>query len=107
MEVCIHTDILLCAFTNAALSSRATIVNALVDAGHNVLITGIGGGVALLAMQICIAKGATVYVTSGNPTKIEKAVKIGAKAGVNYKDSKSYQPPISWVGRIKRGSFTL
>ncbi|KAG7098313.1 hypothetical protein E1B28_000274 [Marasmius oreades] len=66
---------------------RATMINGLVSANQNVLITGIGGGVALTALQLCIAKGANVYVTSGSPEKIEKAKKLGAKGGVSYKDS--------------------
>ena len=52
------------------------------------LITGIGGGVALIVLQLCIAKGASVYVTSSNPEKIQKAIALGAKGGANYKDSK-------------------
>ncbi|KAH9950219.1 NAD(P)-binding protein [Amylocystis lapponica] len=64
---------------------RAAVVNAQVEKGDNILITGIGGGVALLAMQICLARGATVYVTSGSEEKIRKAISLGAKAGVNYK----------------------
>lgn len=63
-------------------------VNAQVQKGQNVLITGIGGGVALIAMQICLAKGANVYVTSGNEVKIQKAISLGAKGGANYKESK-------------------
>ena len=59
-----------------------------VGPGQNVLITGIGGGVALIAMQICIAKGASVYVTSGSHEKIQKAITLGAKGGARYKDSK-------------------
>ncbi|KAL0575682.1 hypothetical protein V5O48_006293 [Marasmius crinis-equi] len=66
---------------------RATMVNGLVSSGQNVLITGIGGGVALTALQLCLAKGANVYVTSSSPGKIEKAANMGAKGGVNYKDS--------------------
>jgi len=69
---------------------RAVIVNAQVQEGQKVLITGIGGGVALLALQICLAKGATVYVTSGSDDKILKAVQLGAKAGVNYNLSTSH-----------------
>ncbi|EAU80627.1 hypothetical protein CC1G_10194 [Coprinopsis cinerea okayama7 len=65
---------------------RATMVNAQVKAGQNVLITGIGGGVALIALQLAVAAGASVYVTSGNPEKIQKAISLGAKGGVNYKD---------------------
>ncbi|KAH6902699.1 hypothetical protein BKA70DRAFT_1516572 [Coprinopsis sp. MPI-PUGE-AT-0042] len=65
---------------------RATVVNAAVKPGHNVLITGIGGGVALLALQFCVALGASVYVTSGNPEKVRKAVELGAKGGVTYQE---------------------
>jgi len=64
---------------------RAVAVKAQVTKGSNVLITGIGGGVALTALQLCLGLGASVYVTSGDPRKIEKAVKLGAKGGVNYK----------------------
>lgn len=63
-------------------------MNANVRPGQNVLITGIGGGVALIALQLCIAKGASVYVTSGNPEKVQKAIALGAMGGANYKDSK-------------------
>ncbi|KAG0693074.1 hypothetical protein DFH29DRAFT_965780 [Suillus ampliporus] len=64
---------------------RAAIVNAGASKDQNILITGIGGGVALLAMQLCLAKGANVYVTSGSEEKIRKAITLGAKGGVNYK----------------------
>lgn len=63
------------------------MVNARVKSNDNVLITGIGGGVALLALQICVALGANVYVTSGSQDKIAKAVTLGAKGGVIYKNS--------------------
>lgn len=66
---------------------RATIINGAVKKGDNVLITGIGGGVALIALQICVAQGANVYVSSGSEGKIRKAVELGAKGGVNYKAS--------------------
>ncbi|KAF5334516.1 hypothetical protein D9611_013793 [Ephemerocybe angulata] len=67
---------------------RAAIINAKVKPGQNILITGIGGGVALLAMQFCLATGANVYVTSGKQEKIDKAIELGAKGGFNYKDDK-------------------
>lgn len=54
-------------------------------AGRNILITGIGGGVALNALQFAVAKGCNVYVTSGSEEKIKRAIEMGAKAGVNYK----------------------
>ncbi|KAK3319250.1 hypothetical protein B0H66DRAFT_263812 [Apodospora peruviana] len=54
--------------------------------GKNVLITGIGGGVALQTLQFAVAMGCNVYVTSGDQEKIEKAKAMGAKGGVIYKE---------------------
>lgn len=54
--------------------------------GENVLITGIGGGVALQTLQFAVAMGANVFVTSGDQEKIEKAKGMGAKGGVVYKE---------------------
>ncbi|KXJ95750.1 hypothetical protein Micbo1qcDRAFT_28521 [Microdochium bolleyi] len=54
--------------------------------GRNILVTGIGGGVALQVLQFAVAKGCSVYVTSGDPAKIEKARKLGAAGGVSYRD---------------------
>lgn len=54
--------------------------------GKNVLITGIGGGVALQVLQFVVAMGSNAYVTSGDQAKIDKAVKLGAKGGVIYKN---------------------
>ncbi|KAJ9636485.1 hypothetical protein H2204_005318 [Knufia peltigerae] len=54
--------------------------------GKNILITGIGGGVALMALQFAVASGANVYVTSGSREKILQAKSLGARDGVNYKD---------------------
>jgi NADPH:quinone reductase-like Zn-dependent oxidoreductase len=64
-------------------------VNARIVRGHNVLVTGIGGGVALLAMQLCLALGARVYVTSGSDAKLAHAVALGAAGGVNYTHGQS------------------
>jgi NADPH:quinone reductase-like Zn-dependent oxidoreductase len=55
--------------------------------GKNILITGIGGGVALMALTFATASGASVWVTSGDQAKIDKAVKLGAKGGVIYKEA--------------------
>lgn len=53
--------------------------------GRNILVTGIGGGVALQVLQFGVALGCNVYVTSGDAAKIEKAKAMGAKGGVVYK----------------------
>jgi zinc-binding alcohol dehydrogenase/oxidoreductase len=40
----------------------------------------------LFAFQFALAAGANVFVTSGSPEKIERAMAMGAKGGVNYKE---------------------
>lgn len=55
--------------------------------GAAILITGIGGGVALMALRFAVARGAHVFVTSSSEEKIQKAVELGAAGGVNYKES--------------------
>ncbi len=70
----------------AALTAyRAVFTKANVRAGESVLITGIGGGVALFALQFAIAVGAKVFVTTGSAEKIQRAIALGALGGVNYK----------------------
>lgn len=56
-------------------------------AGRNILVTGIGGGVALSALQFAVAMGCNVYVTSSDASKLEKAKQLGAKGGISYKES--------------------
>lgn len=53
--------------------------------GENVLVTGIGGGVALNVLQFAVGWGCNVFVTSGDQGKIEKAKGLGAKGGVSYR----------------------
>ncbi|MBL7808937.1 MAG: zinc-binding dehydrogenase [Saprospiraceae bacterium] len=55
--------------------------------GERILITGIGGGVALMVLQFAVAAGAEVYVSSSSSEKIQKAVSLGAKGGVSYRES--------------------
>ncbi|QSZ30228.1 hypothetical protein DSL72_004750 [Monilinia vaccinii-corymbosi] len=54
-------------------------------AGKNILVTGIGGGVALNVLQFAVGLGSNVFVTSGDWGKIERAKGLGAKGGVSYK----------------------
>ncbi|KAJ2896990.1 zinc-binding dehydrogenase [Zalerion maritima] len=58
------------------------------ERGRNILVTGIGGGVALQVLQFAIAMGCNVYVTSGDEAKIERAKTLGAKGGVTYKNAR-------------------
>ena len=67
---------------------RAVASKARVQAGENVLVTGIGGGVALFALQAAVARGANVWVSSASPAKIARAVALGARGGVLYSAEK-------------------
>jgi len=66
---------------------RALFSRAQLKAGERVLITGVGGGAALFALQFALAAGAQVWVTSGSPGKIERAKTLGATGGINYRDA--------------------
>ena len=52
--------------------------------GRNILVPGIGGGVALFVMQFALAAGCKVYVTSSSPEKLQRAKELGATGGVLY-----------------------
>lgn len=81
---------------------RGTQTRGRVQAGERVLITGIGGGVALFALQFAVAAGARVYVTSGSEEKLARARTMGAVGGVNYKNA-------GWGDSLKgqAGAFDL
>ena len=67
------------AFPLATLTAwRMIVTRARVQPGDHVLIWGIGGGVALAALQIAKHIGATAWVTSGSPAKLERAHALGA-----------------------------
>ncbi|MGD8500926.1 MAG: zinc-binding dehydrogenase [Phycisphaerales bacterium] len=53
--------------------------------GETVLIHGIGGGVALAALQLAKLADAEVIVTSSSDEKLSKAGAIGADHTINYK----------------------
>ncbi len=64
---------------------RALFTQGQLQPCQKVLITGIGGGVALMALQFAVAAGAQVFVTSGRPEKVERAQALGAIGGVSYR----------------------
>lgn len=65
---------------------RAVLVKANIKSGENVLITGIGGGVATFAFLFSKAMGANIFVTSGSNEKIKTAKQLGAFEGFNYQN---------------------
>ena len=66
---------------------RAMFTRAQLKSGERVLITGVGGGAALFALQFAVAAGAQVWATSGSPEKITRAQNLGTRGGVNYQDA--------------------
>ena len=73
------------AFTLVTLTAwRMIVTRAEVTEGDTVLIWGIGGGVALAALQIAKARGATVWVTSSSEDKLSKARALGADATFDH-----------------------
>lgn len=64
---------------------RAAFTRAGLQPGERVLISGVGGGVALLALQMAVAQGGEVWVTSGSAEKIERTKALGAQGGISYK----------------------
>lgn len=66
---------------------RALFSRCALQAGEKVFITGVGGGVAAIALQMAVAVGAEVWVSSGSEDKIAKAIALGAKGGINYKQT--------------------
>lgn len=69
----------------AALTAyRAVVTRAQTQAGETVLVTGIGGGVALFALQIARTLGARVFVTSSSEEKLQRARSLGSEGGALY-----------------------
>lgn len=63
---------------------RMLVTNAELKPGEDVLILGIGGGVATAALQLAKQMGAHVFVTSSSDEKLEMAKNWGANHGINY-----------------------
>lgn len=61
-----------------------------VTAGERVLITGIGGGVAMAALQLCCHLGAEVLVTSRDEAKVQRGIELGAAGG--FDSAGPYEP---------------
>ena len=63
---------------------RAVFTRAQVQANERVLITGIGGGVAQMALLFALSAGCQVVATSSSPAKAHAAMAAGATAWANY-----------------------
>lgn len=75
------------AFSLTTLTAwRMLVTRARVQAGEEVLIWGIGGGVALAALQICKRIGARVWAVSSSDDKLRRAGDMGADELLNRND---------------------
>ncbi len=63
---------------------RMLVTKARVKPGETLLIVGIGGGVAVAALQIAKILGLTVFVTSGSQEKLDRAKALGANGGIDH-----------------------
>ena len=76
------------AYTLAALTAwRMVVTRAHVMPNDEVLIWGIGGGVALAALAIVKLIGARAWVTSSSDDKLARARKLGADETINHRTS--------------------
>ncbi|MFH1719619.1 MAG: zinc-binding dehydrogenase [Planctomycetota bacterium] len=74
------------AFVLASLTAwRMLMTRAQLKGGQTVLIHGIGGGVALCALQFARLAGAKIIVTSSSDSKLERARHLGADHTINYR----------------------
>ena len=78
---------------------RSLVTRGGLKRGEHVLVTGIGGGVATLAMLFAKALGAQVSVTSGSEEKLAKAREMGAIAAVSYKGKAWEKDLVAQAGR--------
>jgi zinc-binding alcohol dehydrogenase/oxidoreductase len=76
---------------------RALVSRGGLQPGDRVLITGVGGGVATLALVLSRRLGARVFVTSGSDEKLRRAAGLGAERGFNYRAS-------DWVAAVRQAT---
>ena len=62
-------------------------------AGETVLTLGTGG-VSIFALQLAKIAGARVIITSSSDEKLERARKLGADAGINYKQHPDWETQV-------------
>lgn len=65
---------------------RSLIVQGKAEPKQRVLITGIGGGVAMMVMLMALAHEMEVFVTSSDEEKLKAALALGAMGAANYKN---------------------
>lgn len=68
------------------------------EKGMNILISGVGGGVAQFAFLFANAIGANVFVTSSKEQVITRCKDLGAKGGANYTEKEAVKNLAKSIG---------
>lgn len=79
---------------------RTLFTRAQLMQGEHVLVTGLGGGVALMAALMAKAHGAKVFFTTGSNEKLQKGLQLGFDGGINYKEENSIEKMAEQCGHI-------
>lgn len=88
------SDIEAATLPTAALTAWHAITRAsALRSGATILIGGTGG-VSIFALQIALAAGARVLMTSGSSEKCEKVIRLGADAAINYRQDPDWSQQI-------------
>ncbi len=74
----------------AVTSWHALISEGNLKAGDSVLVQGTGG-VSIFALQFARLNGARVVATSSSDAKLERALRLGASDGINYKTTPDWE----------------
>ncbi|HUT49001.1 MAG TPA: zinc-binding dehydrogenase [Alphaproteobacteria bacterium] len=89
-----------CVMGTAYITAWAMVMTAgSVRSSDTVLIHGVGGGASLAALQFARIHGARVIVTSSSDAKLEKAIEMGAEAGINYRHEDVYKRVMALTDR--------
>jgi NADPH:quinone reductase-like Zn-dependent oxidoreductase len=75
------------------------MTRAQIKPGETVLIHGIGGGVAVAALQFAKMAGAEVLVTSSSNDKLSHAIRLGADHTLNY----AKESVAKWIDSVTSG----
>jgi NADPH:quinone reductase-like Zn-dependent oxidoreductase len=76
--------------TTAGMTAwRALVDDGRLKAGDIVLTLGTGG-VSIAALQICKMMGAALIITSSSDEKLDRALKLGADHGINYRTNPAW-----------------
>lgn len=85
-------------FGLASVTALRMLEKAGLKRGQTVLVVGVGGGVSASAMQLAMAQGAEVLVTSRSQEKIDWAIAEGATAG--FDSTSEFGKEISTQGGV-------